>query len=94
MFECPECHTPVPKSKSFFLNKSSVIQCQNCKANLKPKGDTIKKIGGIGAGATAASAYAALKVMGLLGAIVVLVIGIIIVAAITVNSVEFELADL
>ena len=48
MFNCPRCHTEVPRSKALLLNKSSKIECQNCHALLKPNEDTMKKIGAIG----------------------------------------------
>jgi hypothetical protein len=93
MFECPKCHTPVPKSKAILLNKSSVIYCQRCHISLRPKEDVIRRIGAIGAGSTAVMAYIALNLMGIPGAFLVLVIGIVIVTVITINNVEFEIMD-
>lgn len=90
MFDCPQCHAQVPKSKSLFLNKSSKIECEHCHAVLVPKEETIKKIGAVGGAVGAVGALIAFQTVGWIGVLFVLVIGQILFAGITMSYVEFE----
>lgn len=90
MFECPKCNTSIPKWKSIYLSNFTKIRCNNCDALLKPKKETMSKIGGWGGGIGAALAMIALRAFGFTGLIITFLILYAIVCYITIQITEFE----
>jgi len=93
MFECPKCHTGVPKWKSATMSNFTKIKCETCGATLKPDRNSMQKIGGIGTVIALPIALIAMRSFGFMGIIFVIVIGFLIACIVTVNITTFEIVD-
>jgi len=93
MFACPKCHTAIPFSKAFIIQKNSIIQCKQCRQLLKPDSTITGRIqlwGGIFLGVLALVGF---QIAGFTGAAIATIAGYGIIAVITTKTTRFYLIE-